>query len=116
MLLFFCFKQFLHIDIGTLHFIPSSRPWTKPTVFSHDEALRVITHMKGVPKLAASLMYGGGLIISEAIKLRIQDIDFSNNCIVVRDGKGSKWRRTLLPASIISDLHLQIEHAIKLHD
>ncbi len=54
-------------------------------------------------------MYGSGLRVMEVVRLRVQDIDFDNHCIVVRDAKASKWRRTLLPQSIIGQLKQQIK-------
>lgn len=113
--LVFMFKQFLNIEVGVLSFIPSSRPKTIPTVFSHDEAKSVINLMEGQYKLMASIMYGSGLRRSEVTRLRVQDIDFANGCIVVREAKGMKWRRTLLPKALINGLKHQIDYALSLH-
>ena len=113
--LVFMFKQFLHIEVGVLSFIPSSRPRTIPTVFSHEEARAVIEQLHGLYKLMASVMYGSGLRRSEVSRLRVQDIDFANACIVVREAKGMKWRRTLLPKVLIEDLKRQIDYALALH-
>lgn len=114
----FVYSQFLKKPVGKLDFVPSNRPKTIPTVFSHQEAIAVIDAMSGVNQLAARLMYGSGLRVTETCRLRIQDIDFGNHCIVVRDGKGMKWRRTLLPNSLVSALEQQIENtlAIQKHD
>lgn len=60
-------------------------------------------------------MYGSGLRRSEVARLRVQDIDFGNACIVVREAKGMKWRRTLLPKVLIDDLKHQIDFALALH-
>ncbi|MFT7560401.1 MAG: integron integrase [Flavobacteriales bacterium] len=113
--LVFMFKQFLNIEVGVLSFIPSSRPRTIPTVFSHEEAKAVINKLDGRYKLMASVMYGSGLRRSEVSRLRVQDIDFANACIVVREAKGMKWRRTLLPKALVEDLRHQIDFALALH-
>lgn len=113
--LVFMYVKFLGVDIGELSFAPSSRPKTIPTVFSHDEALSVINCLDGINKLAVSLMYGSGLRVKEVTRLRIQDVDIANNCLVVRESKGRKWRRTLLPKSLIDPIIDQIEFAITLH-
>jgi integron integrase len=113
--LVFLYKKFLGIELGVLHFTPSSRPQTIPTVFSHTEALSVIDRLSGVPELLVKLMYGSGLRVMEAVRLRVQDIDFGNDCIVVRESKGNKWRRTLLPESIKEPLRQQIEFSLALH-
>ena len=63
----------------------------------------------------AKLMYGGGLRISECLRLRIKDIDFGMQTLVIRDGKGGKDRTTVLPESLVPQLKQQIEHALALH-
>ncbi len=107
--LVFMYKQFMGIELGVLNYAPSIKPKTLPTVFSIDEAILVINNLKSTAKLAAQLMYGSGLRVMEVVRLRVQDIDFNNHCIVVRDAKASKWRRTLLPQSIIEQLKQQIK-------
>ena len=87
----FAYKYLLNTDLGQLNFSYSSRPRTLPTVFSHEEAISVINNLSGVTRLCAKLMYGAGLRVMETVRLRIQDIDFANSCIVVRETKGNKW-------------------------
>ncbi len=113
--LVFLYVKFLGVDIGTLEFVPSVRPRTLPTVFSDSEAKAVIRRLTGIHKVAVSLMYGSGLRVMEAVRLRVQDIDFENNCIIVREAKGLKWRRTLLPKSVVPDLRLQLSAVLTLH-
>ena len=108
--LVFLYHQFLSRPLGRLEFQPSSRLKTLPTVFSHNEAMRVIDKLEGDAHLAASLMYGAGLRVMECVRLRLQDIDFEQACIIVREAKGNKWRRTLLPKALIPSLRLQIEY------
>jgi len=114
--LVYMYKKFMGIELGTLNFIPSARPKTIPTVFSHAEARQVISQLSGIYELSTSLMYGAGLRVMEAVRLRVQDIDFANNCIVVRESKGMKWRRSLLPKSLITPLQSQINYALALHE
>ncbi|WP_045860151.1 integron integrase [Teredinibacter purpureus] len=114
--LVFMYHQFFNIQLGTLQFVPSVTPQTLPTVFSHREAMAVINQLQGVYKLAALLMYGSGLRVMECARLRIQDVDFENNCIVVREGKGRKWRRTILPEVSLDTLKVQIQYALALHN
>lgn len=113
--LVFLYKRVLGTELGQLNFQPSAKPQTIPTVFSHAEAVSVIKQLTGTAHLAASLMYGSGLRVMESARLRIQDIDFGNKCIVVRESKGMKWRRTLLPHSLDSALRSQIDYALALH-
>lgn len=80
-----------------------------PTVFTHDEALNIISNMSMPYMLMAQLMYGGGLRVSEVLRLRVKDINFAMGYIVIRDGKGFKDRTTLLPKSIIPDFQEQVK-------
>lgn len=80
------------------------------------KAKAVINHLEGHYKLMAPVMYGSGLRLSEVSRLRIQDIDFANNCIVAREAKGDVRRRTLLPTSIEQPLERQIFFALQLHE
>jgi len=113
--LVFMYKQFLKIELGELNFNTSNRPQTIPTVFSHQEAIDVLDKLDGIFSIMASLMYGSGLRVMESVRLRVQDVDFSANCLVIRESKGKKWRRTLLPKSMISPLKKQINFALALH-
>jgi integron integrase len=69
-----------------------------------DEVKAVLTNLTGDKWLIASLLYGAGLRLMECLHLRVQDIDFSRNEILVRDGKGAKDRITMLPASLKAPL------------
>jgi integrase len=89
--LIFLFVKFLQRDdIGTLNFKYSKRQPRVPVVFTHDEAISVINNLTGKHKLMAYIMYGTGLRISELIRLRVKDIDFGMNQIIVRDGTNSR--------------------------
>ncbi|SFR63553.1 integron integrase [Marinobacter daqiaonensis] len=111
----FMYHQFLGRELGNLQFTHTSQGRKLPTVFSHEEAMAVLSHMRGVHKLVASLMYGSGLRVMEAVRLRVQDLDFSEPCVFVRESKGNKWRRTILPASLCESLETQVEYALALH-
>ncbi len=114
--LVFVFSKFLKRgDLGRFDYISAKRPPKIPTVFSHHEALLVINHLEGKFKLMAQLMYGTGLRISELLRLRIKDIDFEMNNIVVRSGKGGKDRITLLPSVLKKTLKDQIDLVAALH-
>lgn len=75
-----------------------------PTVLTHSEAVRIIALLKEPYGLLASLMYGSGLRVVEACRLRLKDIDFERQVITVYSGKGDKDRTTLLPTSLIEPL------------
>jgi site-specific recombinase XerD len=61
-----------------------------------------------VHRLVGGLLYGTGLRIMEAMRLRVKDVEFSRREIVVRDGKGAKDRMTMLPVRLVAPLR---EHA-----
>ena len=89
-------------DIGDT--VRAKRPARIPTVLTHGEATQIIALLQEPHKLIASLMYGSGLRVVEACRLRIKDIDFDRQIITVRSGKGDKDRTTLLPTSPIEPL------------
>lgn len=113
--LIFLYREFMKIDITGLKFRYASKPVQLPTVFTHEEAQGVINELKDKAKLCAQLMYGCGLRISEVTRLRIKDMDFSENCIFARETKGDKARRTLLPASLLTQLNNQVSASLILH-
>lgn len=86
-----------------------------PSVLSADEVRRLLSCMTGVPRLMAELTYGSGMRVSETSGLRVQDVDFANKRIVVRDGKGRKDRFTLLPTSLIGRLQIHLIKVKQLH-
>ena len=86
-----------------------------PVVFTKDEANAVIANIKGEHKLIASLLYGSGMRIMEAVRLRVKDIDFSRQEITIRDGKGEKDRLTMLPRSLAAALEAQVAAVRQLH-
>ena len=114
--LVFLFKKFLNReDLGKLNYVSSKKNRKIPTVFTHKEAIFVIAHLQGKPKLMVQLMYGTGMRISELIRLRIKDIDFGMSQIIIMDGKGGKDRITLLPEKLIPQLKNQITLVSALH-
>ena len=101
----FLYKNILNKDVGWIENIKrSSRVKHLPVVLSKKEVSKVISNLEGTIKIIVSLLYGSGLRLSEALKLRIKDIDFDYKQILVRDGKGEKDRHTILPDSVIPEL------------
>jgi integron integrase len=86
-----------------------------PTVLTQAEVQRLLAAMTGRHALMARLLYGGGLRLLECLRLRIQDVDFGQNLIVVRGGKGGKDRTTLLPRNLREALQAQLEAVKALH-
>ena len=101
----FLYKNILKKDVGWINEIKrSARVKHLPIVFSKKEVIKIFEYLYGLPKLVVSLLYGSGLRLSEALRVRVKDIDFDYKQITVRDGKGEKDRNTILPDSVIPDL------------
>lgn len=99
--LVFLYGKVLEHPLGDLEGVArAKRPRRLPVVFSHDEAMAVIRSLPPPHNLIASLMYGSGLRVTEAVRLRVKDVDFHQQLLVVRDGKGGKDRTTLLPETL----------------
>jgi integron integrase len=109
-ILFLC-RNVLHRQLNpSLEDLCARRPKRIPTVLAREEVRAVLHSMKGTSQLAAQLLYGSGLRLLECLKLRVQDLDFAQCEIVVRDGKGEKDRVTVLPLSLVP--HLKAHKAI----
>lgn len=87
-----------------------------PVVMTRAEVRAVLAELSDEHWLMASLMYGAGLRLSECLRLRVQDIDFGANEILVRDGKGAKDRVTMLPTSLKGPLTAQLRRAREVHE
>ncbi len=75
-----------------------------PVVLTREEVHAVLVLLHGVPRLMLTLLYGTGMRLLECCRLRVKDVDFAANQILVRGGKGDKDRVTLLPLAVKSDL------------
>lgn len=117
--LLFLYRHVLGREVGDLgEVIRARKPKRLPVVMPRAEVKAVLTNLTGDKWLMASLMYGAGLRLMECLRLRVQDVDFSRNEILVRDGKGAKDRITMLPASLMAPLqeHLRTVKAIHERD
>lgn len=114
--LLFLYREVLRIDLPWLQNVTrAKRPRRLPVVLSQDEVRRLLAAMEGRSWLMASLLYGTGMRLMECLRLRVKDVDFARGEIAVRDGKGGKDRRTMLPRSLEEPLQREIERARVLH-
>ena len=103
--LLFLYRAVLGVELDRVEGIErAKRPRRVPTVLTRYEVRRVLSHVAGVHRLMAGLLYGAGLRVMECVRLRVKDVDFGYGQITVRDGKGEKDRRTVLPGSLIDPL------------
>ena len=94
-----------------LNYLYAKRPKRLPVVLTREEVRRVLDAMEGSPKSVAQLLYGSGLQLIEALRLRVKDVDLAQHQIVVRDGKGFKDRVTVLPEAVVLPLQEQMKRA-----
>jgi len=105
----FLYRHVLSRDIEKVTDLIRAKPQTRvPVVLSPEEVSRVLQYLRGLPRLAATLMYASGLRLSECLQLRVQDVDFERSEIVVRGGKGQKDRRALLPPVLDATLRAHL--------
>jgi integron integrase len=114
--LLFLYREVLGVELPWMENIRrAKRPERVPVVLSRDEARALLGELSGVNWLMASLLYGSGLRLLECLRLRVQDVDFGRREITVRQGKGGKDRRTMLPTGLESALRTQLDQAQRLH-
>ena len=95
--------------------IRAMRKMNMPVVMTREETAKLLSLMSGTSQLVAKLLYGSGLRISEAIRLRVQDIDFKLKTVTVRSGKGNKDRISTFPTSITPFLEVHLEKVKRMH-
>ncbi|KXK12064.1 MAG: putative transposase [Chloroflexi bacterium OLB14] len=114
----FLYRHVLRIDLDEtdLNLLRPQKGKTVPVVLSKEEAKLIISKLNGVYQIIAQIMYGSGLRIMEAMRLRVKDIDFANRQIIVRDGKGGNDRPTMLPESVVKPLQLHLQQVKLIHE
>lgn len=114
--LLFLYKDVLGVDLPWLEQVTrAKRPQRLPVVLGQADVQRLLAQMDGRTWLQASLLYGTGMRLMEVIRLRVKDVDFSQHEVMVRNGKGGKDRRTVLPRSLAEPLQREVERARILH-
>ena len=115
--LLFLYRHVIGCNVGDLgEVIRARKPERLPVVMTREEVKAVLANLTGEKRLMASLMYGAGLRLMECLRLRVQDIDFSRNEILVRDGKGAKDRITMLPESLNAPLQAHLKKVKAIHE
>ena len=113
--LVFLYKRVLESPLENVKATRSRKEAPIPVVLTRDEVKQVLSLLDGVPELVVKLLYGCGLRITEAVKLRIQDIDFGFKQVTVRDGKGMKDRVTPFPVNLEFALSNHLERVKLIH-
>jgi integron integrase len=114
--LVFFYDKVLGQPLGELgNYARPKKPRSLPVYLTVEEVTLLLTNMTGINRLIASLLYGTGMRLMECLRLRVQDIDFGFNQILVRDGKGRKDRVVPLPQGLIQPLQSHLVKVKKLH-
>jgi integron integrase len=115
--LLFLYRQVLRVDLPWMeNVVRAKRPRRVPVVLSREEVARLLALLEGQRWLMAGLLYGTGMRLMECMRLRVKDVDFDRNEIVVRSGKGGKDRRVPLPRRLRGALEQQRERVRVLHE
>lgn len=115
--LLFLYQQVLGRELEWLgDLVHAKRPKQVPVVLGRREARDLLARLRGPAWLVCALLYGGGLRLLEALRLRVKDLDIERLEIVVRRGKGAKDRRTVLPTALIEPLRRHLAEVKALHE
>jgi integron integrase len=115
--LVFLYEQVLCVKLGVLgDYARPQRPPRLPVVLSKEEVQRLLERMEGTAQLIGRLLYGTGLRLMEAMRLRVKDVDFARGQILIRDGKGEKDRVTMLPERLKAELQTHLQRVKARHE
>ena len=116
--LLFLYNHVLHKELTIrIDSVRAKKPRHLPTVMTKDEAMRLIGAIPpDTHQLMAKLLFGTGMRLMECLRLRVKDLDYEQNLIAVRDGKGGNDRVTVFPESLKTPLQHQLQYAKALHD
>jgi integron integrase len=114
--LLFLYKFVLEQELPSVDALRAKKSHYLPTVLTKEEVQAIIQRLSGEHKLLVQLLYGTGLRLSEGLSLRIKDLDFSQQQIVVRDTKGHESRVTMMPTSLAPYLQEHLTRTRYLHE
>ena len=114
--LLFLYKEVLRQELDLkVDAVRAKKTKYLPTVLTKEEVVAIIQQLSGVHQLLIKLLYGTGLRLSEGLSLRVKDVDFAQQQIIVRDTKGNESRVTMLPESIAEELKIHLQSVKLLH-
>lgn len=113
----FLYRHVIRIELEDVERLPAARRRRRvPVVLSRSEVRAVLAHLGGTPQLVALLLYGSGLRLLEALRLRVKDVDVEARQLVVLDGKSHRDRRTVLAATAIAPLQQHLSKRRRLYE
>jgi integron integrase len=114
--LLFLYREVLSLPMQAGDFVRVKRPPGVPTVLTQEEVRELLNSMTGTYQLMARLLYGTGMRLLELLRLRVKDLDFAREEIMVRAGKGAKDRETVFPETLMEPLQKHLAGVRKLHE
>ncbi len=115
--LLFLFRNILQKNLSDLTDTVRARQKRRlPVVLTREEVNQLFSFLEGPSLLMAQMLYGSGLRLLECIRLRVKDIDFANNLLIIRSGKGDEDRTTILPERIKESLKSHLQRIKQMHD
>jgi integron integrase len=113
----FLYRDVLNVELGLIGDIAQpQRPAKLPTVLTRDEVRQVLALVAAEYQLPCRLLYGTGMRLLEGLRLRVKDVDFGRNEIVIHEGKGAKDRVTMLPERLKAELLTHLERVREIHE
>ncbi|MCX5957068.1 MAG: integron integrase [Cyanobacteria bacterium] len=113
--LLFLYRVLLERDLDLEGVVRARKPRRLPVVLTEEEVRSVLQRLEGSEALVAGLLYGSGLRLMEALRLRVHDLDFNRQELTVRNGKGGSDRRTMLPKRLSKKLRNHLEEVRSIH-
>jgi len=115
--LLFLYSHILHVKMDDFaSVVRAKRKMNLPTVLSRDEVKKILSSLDGPYLLMGQLMYGCGLRLMECLRLRVKDVDFESDLLMVRSGKGQKDRSLMIPGKIKEELAKHVASIKQIHD
>ncbi|CAN5900042.1 integron integrase [soil metagenome] len=111
----FLYEKVLDRPVELQEVVQAKRPARLPVVLTREEVRALLAQLPEDKQLIAGLLYGAGLRLMEGLRLRVKDLDFGQNHLIIRDGKGQQDRVSLLPVTLQDPLRLQIDKVAVLH-
>ena len=113
----FLYRRVLQLELPFLEdFTRATRPPRSPVVLERDEVRALLAEMRGIPQLVAKLMYGSGARLTEALQVRVKDLDLERSTLTIRGGKGGRDRVTVIPQALRDELRAHLETVRRQHD
>jgi len=106
--LLFLYRHVLEMQLPWLNITRASQPKHLPVVLTRSEVRVLLSQLHGTTWLVASLLYGSGLRLNEALRIRVKDLALERGELIVREPKGGRDRVTMLPALLEAQLRAHL--------